>query len=83
MDQRLDSMRELKIYSTEDCVSCKRIKGMLDFQKVPYNDIMLTELTSSIRSVPTIHLVENNEVVEEFTGFSLPRINMAIRWLNN
>ena len=62
-------MKTVKIYSADYCMPCKMLKKSLTQKNIPYENYN-SEDFSWVTALPTIQLVENNEVVETINGSS-------------
>ena len=67
-------MKTIKIYSADYCMPCKMLKKALTQKNIPFESFN-SEDFSWVSALPTIQLVENNEVVETINGSSAKTVS--------
>lgn len=80
---------DILIYSRPGCMGCRAAKRMLDKRDTPYTEIDIDSpeaedvRNSGATSLPVIHLKDDqDEVVEEHSGFSPEKITHMIDTMN-
>lgn len=74
-------MKTVKIYSADYCMPCKMLKKSLTQKNIPYENYN-SEDFSWVTALPTIQLVENDEVVETINGSSAKTVAKIEEFLN-
>ena len=75
-------MKTIKIYSADYCMPCKMLKKALAQKNIRFESFN-SEDFSWVSALPTIQLVENDNVVETINGSSSKTVSRIEEFLND